>query len=86
MIQRHIKVRGPAHPYHPDYVDYFKKRRCFAWRTYPLGKACQIAASRYHLRMKTHKHPMAELPRQRLILERLEPYEGKLSRTVLRGA
>jgi RNA-directed DNA polymerase len=57
VIQRHIKVRGPAHPYHPDYVDYFKKRRCFAWRTYPLGKACQIAPSRYHLRMKTHKKP-----------------------------
>lgn len=37
VIERHIKVRGPAQPYHPDYVDYFKKRRCFAWRTYPLG-------------------------------------------------
>jgi len=39
VIERHIKVRGPAHPYHPEYVEYFKKRRCFAWRTYPLGKA-----------------------------------------------
>jgi hypothetical protein len=29
---------------------------------------------------------IAGSPRQRLILERLEPCEGKLSRTVLRGA
>ena len=42
VIERHIKVRGPAHPYHPEYVEYFKKRRCFAWRTYPLGKPCKI--------------------------------------------
>ena len=37
VIQRHIKVRGAANPYDPQYDDYFKRRRCFAWRTYPLG-------------------------------------------------
>jgi RNA-directed DNA polymerase len=26
-IQRHIKVRGTAHPYDPNYTDYFEKRR-----------------------------------------------------------
>jgi len=38
VIERHTKVRGEANPYHPDYVEYFEKRRCFAWRTYPVGK------------------------------------------------
>jgi len=38
-IERHIKVRGEANPYDPRYVEYFEKRRCFAWRTYPVGKA-----------------------------------------------
>jgi RNA-directed DNA polymerase len=37
LIERHIKVRGAANPYDPEYVEYFEKRRCFAWRTYPLG-------------------------------------------------
>jgi hypothetical protein len=37
VIQRHIKVRGDANPYDPDYVEYFEKRRCCAWRTYPVG-------------------------------------------------
>jgi RNA-directed DNA polymerase len=37
VIQRHIKVRGAANPYDPADVEYFEKRRCFAWRTYPLG-------------------------------------------------
>ena len=38
VIQRHIKVRGEANPYDPHYVEYFEKRRCFAWRSYPVGK------------------------------------------------
>ena len=37
MIERHIKVRGAANPYDPADSEYFEKRRCFAWRTYPLG-------------------------------------------------
>jgi RNA-directed DNA polymerase len=37
IIERHIKVRGAANPYDPQDVEYFEKRRCFAWRTYPLG-------------------------------------------------
>ena len=36
-IERHIKVRANANPYDPAYTDYFEKRRCFAWRTYPVG-------------------------------------------------
>jgi len=31
-IERHIKVRGTAHPYDPRYTQYFAQRRCFAWR------------------------------------------------------
>ena len=39
VIERHIKVRAEANPYDPEYTEYFEKRRCFAWRTYPVGKA-----------------------------------------------
>jgi len=30
VIERHIKVRGKANPYKPEYAEYFEKRRCFA--------------------------------------------------------
>ncbi len=44
IIERHIKVRGEANPYDPQYTEYFERRRCFAWRTlYPGGKASQTA-------------------------------------------
>jgi RNA-directed DNA polymerase len=36
-IEHHIKVRGTANPYDPQDTEYFEKRRCFAWRTYPVG-------------------------------------------------
>jgi len=32
QIERHIKVRGQAHPYDPCYTEYFEQRRCFFWR------------------------------------------------------
>jgi len=35
ILERHIKVRAEAHPYDPDYIKYFERRRCFAWRTLP---------------------------------------------------
>ena len=42
VIERHIKVRGEANPYDPQYTEYFERRRCFAWRTlYPGGKTGQ---------------------------------------------
>jgi RNA-directed DNA polymerase len=44
VIERHIKVRGEATPYEPEHVEYFEKRRCFAWRTYPVGKARAFGA------------------------------------------
>jgi RNA-directed DNA polymerase len=43
VIERHIKVRGEAHPFDPRYTEYFERRRCFAWRTYPCGKAGQAS-------------------------------------------
>jgi RNA-directed DNA polymerase len=39
VIQHHIKVRGAANPYDPEYTEYFERRRCFAWRTYPVGNS-----------------------------------------------
>jgi RNA-directed DNA polymerase len=44
VIERHIKVRGEANPYQPENVEYFEKRRCFAWRTYPAGKVRALGA------------------------------------------
>jgi RNA-directed DNA polymerase len=37
IIEHHIKVRAAANPYDPEFIEYFEKRRVFAWRTYPLG-------------------------------------------------
>jgi RNA-directed DNA polymerase len=45
VIDRHIKVRGEANPYDPDYTGYFERRRCFAWRTLPCGKAGQVLSA-----------------------------------------
>jgi RNA-directed DNA polymerase len=42
VIVRHIKIRGEANPYDPQYTEYFERRRCFAWRTLPCGKAGQV--------------------------------------------
>jgi len=52
VIERHIKVRGEANPYQPENIEYFEKRRCFAWRTYPVGKTRAFAAGRD--KMATH--------------------------------
>jgi RNA-directed DNA polymerase len=38
VLERHVKVRGEANPYDPNYTEYFERRRCFAWRTVPLQK------------------------------------------------
>jgi RNA-directed DNA polymerase len=45
VIERHIKVRGEANPFDPRYTEYFERRRCFAWRTYPCGKAGQTSSA-----------------------------------------
>jgi RNA-directed DNA polymerase len=44
VIERHIKVRADANPYDPQYTEYFEKRRCFAWRTYSVGKPRAFSA------------------------------------------
>ena len=46
IIERHIKVRAEATPYDPVYVEYFEKRRCFAGRTYPVGKVRAFGAGK----------------------------------------
>jgi len=37
-IERHLKVKGEANPYDPNYTGYFGKRRCFAWRVRWAGR------------------------------------------------
>jgi RNA-directed DNA polymerase len=44
-IERHIKVKGDANPYDSNYTEYFKKRRCFAWRVRRGGKGAKKATS-----------------------------------------
>ena len=44
-IQRHIKVRGTAHPYDPNYTEYFEKRRCFLWRIRWGGRSTHKVAA-----------------------------------------
>ena len=73
VIERHIKVRGTANPYDPKDTEYFEMRRCFLWRVLWGGRPPE-------------RVPIAAAClRQEHRLERLEPYEGKLSITVLRG-
>ncbi len=45
-ITRHIKVRGAANPYDPQYVEYFERRKSSAWRPYPLGTPRAFSAGR----------------------------------------
>ena len=48
IIQRHIKVRSEANPYDETYTEYFKQRRCFAWRVLgglPLAKPAPATQS-----------------------------------------
>jgi RNA-directed DNA polymerase len=42
VLEWHIKVRGEANPYDPDYTEYFERRRCFAWRTLPRERTGQM--------------------------------------------
>ncbi len=43
VMERHIKVKAEANPYHPDWVKYFEKRRSFVWRSYPVGNGSSLA-------------------------------------------
>ena len=43
--QNHIKVKGQANPYDPQYTEYFEKRRCFAWRILCGGKPTKSASA-----------------------------------------
>ena len=65
-------------------IDYYIRVMLWRWarREHP-DKSRGWIKRRY---FSTDPNLIAGPPRQRLILERLEPYEGKLSRTVLRGA
>jgi RNA-directed DNA polymerase len=42
VLEWHIKVRGEANPYDPSYIEYFERRRCFAWRTLPRERTGQM--------------------------------------------
>ena len=98
VIERHIKIRGEANPYDPEYTEYFERRRCFAWRTrlrqgyggagFTLRKGWSSPSRRSIRKLKMLKlnQTIAGMSLTGTSLERPEPCEGKLSRTVLRGA
>jgi hypothetical protein len=43
MIERHIKIRGAANPFDPEYFDYFKERKAEQQRR-RAGRAARKAA------------------------------------------
>ncbi|HXH50491.1 MAG TPA: group II intron reverse transcriptase/maturase [Terriglobia bacterium] len=43
IIVRHLKVRGAAHPYDPNYTEYFAKRRCIFWRIRGCSRPASLA-------------------------------------------
>lgn len=45
-IERHIKVRGEANPYDPNYTEYFRKRRSFVGRVRWSGAKAPQATAR----------------------------------------
>jgi RNA-directed DNA polymerase len=81
-IRRHVKVRAEATEFDPAYEGYFRDRwvRKQQRRRQRRAKARELAA----MERANPGNPTAG-SRNRPI-ERLEPYAGKLARTVLRGA
>jgi RNA-directed DNA polymerase len=54
IIKRHIKIRGAANPYDPQYAGYFEQRRRFGWHL-PYGKAnAATAQARPQTRIVSH--------------------------------
>jgi RNA-directed DNA polymerase len=85
-IERHIKVQGAANPYDPKYTEYFDKRRRFAWRIRGGdGQPFRLPFLPDELDYSCTSFDCRRCPRQAHRLEWLEPYERKLSSTVLRG-
>ena len=86
QIERHIKVRGDANPYDPKYTKYFEMRRRWLWRMLWSNPDPEWSPEVSGPLEVLHSSLVAAAcPQQAHRLERLEPYEGKLSRTVLRG-
>jgi RNA-directed DNA polymerase len=81
-IRRHVKIRAEATEYDPAYTEYFRQR----W----------LRKRQDRLYVRTRKEPLVAMDRvnpdnptagsSNRPYERLEPYAGKLARTVLRGA
>ena len=53
-IRRHIKIRGAANPYDPDYTRYFEQRRRCGWRTGYGGGCLPGAPAVPHTRIVAH--------------------------------
>ncbi len=77
-IRYHVKVKSNANPYLPEFDKYFFKRT--KWRE-DLAKECKQVTT--FVMQETINHGRVSL--RGIALKGLEPYAGKLARTVLRG-
>jgi len=126
-IRRHVKIKGAANPFDPQWTDYFKERLRFKierslkgqtkkltlWRQQEgICPVChQDIEDNWHIHHIVERHKGGSDRDENLVLlhpnchrqvhsqelkvvkpvaiksslQRLEPYDGKLSRTVLRG-
>ena len=81
-IRRHVKIRADATEFDPAYAEYFRQR----WLMKRQGRL-NLPARRKRLAAMDRVNPDNPTAGSRnRPSERLEPYAGKLARTVLRGA
>ena len=81
-IRRHVKIRAEATEFDPAYAEYFRQR----WLKRRQGRL-HLPARRKTLTAMERVNPDNPTAGSRnRPYERLEPYAGKLARTVLRGA
>jgi RNA-directed DNA polymerase len=81
-IRRHVKIRAEAREFDPQYDAYFRQR-WLQWRQDRLRRRARAKTLAAGDRVNPGNSTAGSRNRP---FERLEPYAGKLARTVLRGA
>jgi len=81
-IRRHVKIRAEATEFDPAYEDYFRQR----WLRRQQRRRQRRAKVRTLAAMERVNPDNPTAGSRNRPTERLEPYAGKLARTVLRGA
>jgi len=81
-IRRHVKIRAEATEFDPAYAEYFRQR----WLKRRQGRLYLGARKKTLTAMERVNPDNPTAGSRNRPNERLEPYAGKLARTVLRGA